>query len=132
MAELDAFSSSAMQQGAAYDALSLSKHGDGPIPAMYKLGAAALFFVEALVGMLLPVLLTAPSSSRQWALSLLNCFAGGVFLSAGEHCTITRACRKALDTLMHAEANNRPAVKCSSIAHAKAEGCTEPSRKGPP
>ncbi len=53
------------------------------VPDAFKAGAALLLFAECIIGMLMPLLLGAPSVFRQWSLSVLNCFAGGVFLAAG-------------------------------------------------
>jgi len=39
--------------------------------------------LEAIIGIIIPMLFTKPSPSRQWYLSCLNCAAGGVFLAAG-------------------------------------------------
>lgn len=47
-----------------------------------KLLAASIFFVEAVVGTLLPMILGTISNYKMW-LTVLNCFSGGVFLAAG-------------------------------------------------
>lgn len=43
----------------------------------------AVLLVEGLLGVLLPVMLKLTVHAG-WALSLINCFAGGVFFSFGE------------------------------------------------
>lgn len=54
--------------------------------------AAAVLFIEALLGVFLPLLRGVKAVDRamdQWLLSLLNCFAGGVFITFGATCTAT-------------------------------------------
>lgn len=49
--------------------------------------AAAVLFVEALLGVFLPLLRGVRGLEgifNSWLLSLLNCFAGGVFITFGE------------------------------------------------
>lgn len=66
-----------------------SDGGDAPkqnIDWLKGLGAAILF-VEALLGVTLPLLRGVRGLSNAlngWLLSLLNCFAGGVFITFGE------------------------------------------------
>lgn len=55
---------------------------NGEVTTPMKAAAALLLFVEAVVGMLLPALVTRMESHRWW-MGCLNAFSGGIFLAAG-------------------------------------------------
>lgn len=57
--------------------------GDGRSYTWLKWVSVAVLFVEGMVGVLLPVLLKL-TVRPGWLLSVVNCFAGGVFFSFGE------------------------------------------------
>ncbi len=56
--------------------------GDGRSYTWLKWTAAAVLLIEGLIGVLLPVLLKLTVHAG-WLLSLVNCFAGGVFFTFG-------------------------------------------------
>ncbi len=67
--------------------------------------AAAVLFIEGLLGMLLPVVLKTTVHAG-WGLSLVNCFAGSVFFSFGALIMLLRsslkcATRCSLDPTTH-------------------------------